>query len=332
MNDNLILTPEKSFGKYSLQLDVEFETQRIVNFLKENVFHRFHRQGAVVGISGGIDSSVILALCARAFSPQRVVGILLPEQESSPDSAELAHQLADQYGVATFTENITGALKGAGCYDRRDEAVKRIFPEFNSDWKSKISLPGNLLDEDRLNIFSLTVIAPNGQQSVKRLPLREYAQIVAASNFKQRMRMTMLYYHAELRNFAVIGTPNKNERDLGFFVKFGDGGADINPIGHLFKSQVFQLAKYLDVPIEIQRRTPTTDTYSAGSTQEEFFFRVPFEILDLVWLGHEEGLDIDVIARTLNLQVEQVERVLADIERKQRSTEYLRTAPVNLVD
>jgi NAD+ synthase len=318
------------FTRQSLELDAAVEVERIVRFLQENVQHRLRRQGAVVGISGGIDSSVVLALCVKAFGPQRVVGILLPERESSPESGELAHLLANRFGVQTITEDITAALEGAGCYRRRDEAVKRVFPEFEPDWKSKISLPGNLLEEDRLNIFSLTVVRPDGSQQTQRLPLREYAQIVASSNFKQRTRMAMLYYHAELRNYAVIGTPNKNERDMGFFVKYGDGGADINPIGHLFKSQVFQLARFLDVPLEIQQRPPTTDTYSAGSTQEEFFYRIPFEILDLVWLGYERDVARVEIAAALQLTEDQVARVIADIERKQRTTEYLRMHPINL--
>jgi len=324
------ITPVTVFTRRSLELDAAREVERIVQFLQENVQHKLHRQGAVLGISGGIDSSVVLALCVRAFGAQRVIGILLPERESSPESAELAHLLAKQFDVQTVTEDITAALEGAGCYRRRDEAVKRVFPEFEPDWKSKITLPGNLLDEDRLNIFSLTVIKPDGSEQTQRLPLREYAQIVASSNFKQRARMSMLYYHAELRNYAVIGTPNKNERDMGFFVKFGDGGADINPIGHLFKTQVFQLARYLDIPAEIQQRPPTTDTYSAGSTQEEFFYRIPFEILDLVWLGYERGVARSEIAAALDLTVDQVARVIADIERKHRATDYLRMHPINL--
>lgn len=322
--------PMPAFTHRSLELDAPAEVERIVHFLQENVQHRLHRQGAVVGISGGIDSSVALALCVNAFGPQRVVGILLPERESSPESGELAHLLADRFGVQTVTEDITAALEGAGCYRRRDEAVKRVFPEFEPDWKSKITLPGNLLDEDRLNVFSLTVVRPDGSQQTQRLPLHEYAQIVASSNFKQRTRMSMLYYHAELRNYAVIGTPNKNERDMGFFVKYGDGGADINPIGHLFKSQVFQIARTLDVPVEIQHRPPTTDTYSAGSTQEEFFYRIPFEILDLVWLGFERDVARADIAAALELTEDQVARVIADIERKHRTTEYLRMHPINL--
>jgi len=286
----------------------------------------------VVGISGGIDSSVVLALCARAFGPQRVVGVLLPEKESDPDSVVLAEKVAARYGVPTVTEDITAALEGLGCYQRRDEAIALVFPEYAPGWKAKIVLPGDLLEQETLNVFSLTVISPDGREFSKRLPLREYYQIVAASNFKQRTRMAMLYYHAELRNYAVVGTANKNEHALGFFVKHGDGGVDVSPIVHLFKTQVYQLARYLGVPEEIQRRVPTTDTYSAGSTQEEFFFRVPFDILDVVWSGYECGASNAEMAAALGLSPEQVERVIADVVRKQRTTAYLRMPPVGMDD
>jgi NAD+ synthase len=319
-----------SFDRSALVLDAAAEVERIVVWLRDAVHHQLHRQGAVVGISGGVDSSVVLALCARAFGPDRVAALMLPERDSSPDSAALAGRVAARYGVIPVLEEISGALDGFGCYQRRDEAVRRIFPQFEPDWKTKITLPGNLLDKDTLNIFHLTVMSPDGREWSKRMPLREYYQIVAASNFKQRTRMALLYYHAELRNYAVIGTANRAEHDQGFFVKHGDGGVDVQPIVHLFKTQVYQLAEALDVPAEVRRRPPTSDTYSAGSTQEEFFFRVPFEILDTVWLGYEQGVPSDEIGRALGLSAEQVERVIADIVRKQRTTAYLRVPALGL--
>lgn len=317
------------FGRHSLDLDVAQEVDRLVEGLRDSVHQKLHRKGVVLGISGGIDSSVVLALCVRAFGPDRIVALLLPEGESSPDSATLAQMLADHYGVKTLTEDISGALEGFGCYRRRNEAIQHLFPDFGPGWGAKITLPGNLLEQETLNIFSLTVTNPDGEEFTKRLPPRDYYQIVAASNFKQRARMSMLYYHAELNNYAVIGTPNKNEHMLGFFVKHGDGGTDVSPIGHLFKTQVYQLARFLDVPEEIQRRTPTSDTYPGGSTQEEFFFRLPFDILDTIWLGYDRGIPTAEIAEGLDLSVEQIERVINDIVRKQRTTEYLRMPVIN---
>lgn len=110
-----------------------------------------------------------------------------------------------------------------------------------NDTRGMLRVPG-LLDRGTLNVHSLTIVTPDGEEKSARLEPAEFAQIVAASNFKQRTRMAMVYYHAELRNYAVIGTPNKNEHDRGFFVKYGDGGVDLNPIAHLYKSQVYQLA------------------------------------------------------------------------------------------
>jgi NAD+ synthase len=320
-------TEHRPFGKNSLLLDAGLETQRIVDGLIEMVHRTMRRQGAVVGISGGIDSSVVLALCVRAFGSQRVVGILLPEKESSPESADLAHELASCYDVQTVTEEITPALEGFGCYERRNEAIRRIFPEFGPGWGVKIVLPSDLLSHGTLNVFHLVVTDPQGNEQRQRLPLREYFQIVASSNFKQRTRTNLLYYHAELRNYAVIGTPNKNEHDLGFFVKGGDGLYDIAPIRHLFKTQVYQLAEYLGVPASIRSRPPTTDTYPGGGTQEEFFYRIPFETLDVIWQGYEQNISAEGIANALELTPEQVTRVIEDIERKKMTTNYLREAP-----
>jgi len=323
---------QQVFTKNALTLNPEKEITRIVSFLTHEVRTKMHKRGAVLGISGGIDSSVVAALSAKAFGPENVLGILLPEQESSPESETLALEIAKQYGFETITENISAALSGAGCYQRRDEAIRSVVPEFGPDWKSKITLPGSLLDDNTLNVFYLTAISPEGEEIRKRIPPTAFRQIMAASNFKQRIRMSLLYYHAERLNYAVIGTANKNEHELGFFVKHGDGGVDIQPIHHLFKSQVYQLAKTLDIPVEIQNRTPTSDTYSAGSTQEEFFFRLPFEILDLVWHGHELGVPNEKIAAAVEISTEQVNRIIQDINRKGNTTDYLRLSPLSLIN
>ena len=320
--DELQIAP---FTQAALKLDAKTEVERIEEGLLEAIYHQLHRQGAVVGLSGGIDSSVVLALCARALGSEHVVGVLLPERESSPESTGLASKLAEHYSVKTVTEDITAALEGFGCYQRRDQAIRRVFPDFQPGWGVKIVLPGSPLQEATLNIFRLVVTDPQGHEYSQRIPLKEYYQIVASSNFKQRTRMSYLYYHAELHHYAVAGTANKNEHDLGFFVKYGDGGMDVNPIGHLFKSQVYQLARFLDIPEAIQKRTPTTDTYPGGSSQEEFFYRLPFDILDTLWLGCELGIPSDEISGAMGLSKDQVERVILDITQKIKTTTYLRS-------
>ena len=320
------------FNKQVLALDPAGETARIVQSLRRNVMNVLHRRGAVVGISGGVDSAVVLALCVRTFGPDKVVAIMMPDKDSEPESEKLARQLARQFGVEPVLEEVTAALAGFGCYRRRDEAIRRIFPEYDaaSGYKAKIVLPQNLLDAGGLNFFSLTIVAPDGEARTATLPAKEYLQIVAASNFKQRTRMATLYYHAELNNFAVIGTANKNEHDQGFIVKYGDAGVDIKPIGHLYKTQVYQLAAYLNVPAAIRQRPPTSDTYSAACTQEEFFFRLPFEVMDLLWFAQEHEVPEAEAARVMGLTEAQVGHAYQDFSSKARTTNYLRLPPLEI--
>ena len=319
------------FNKQVIDIDPAAETARIVEALRRNV-RSLRRYGAVVGISGGLDSSVVLALCVRAFGLQKVAAVMMPEKDSEPESEQMARRLAARFGLTPTLEVITPVLDGFACYRRRDEAIRRVFPDYDASkgYKAKIVLPQNVLDEDMLNVFSLVVITPGGEELSKQLPVREFLQIVAASNLKQRTRMSMLYYHAEVNNYAVIGTANKNEHDQGFFVKYGDGGVDIKAIGHLFKTQVYQLAEYLGVPEEIRRRTPTTDTYGAPCNQQEFFFRLPFETMDLLWFAQEHNVPLAEVAQVMGLTEIQVRRAFDDFTRKLRGTEYLRLAPLDI--
>ena len=316
--------------KNLININSESTAQKLSEKMQRFVLSNLQKRGAVIGISGGIDSSVCLALSIKSFGAKRVVGISIPETESNPESIELARELCNNFGIKFIIEDISEALSGFKTYKRRDEAIKNIFPEYDRTYKAKIVLPDNLLKKETLNIFKLTIISPEGRENTKRIPLKEYLQIVAASNFKQRSRMSILYYHAERLNYAVIGTGNKNEHEQGFFVKYGDGGADIKPIAHLFKTQVFQLAEYLGIPEKILSRTPTTDTYSAECTQEEFFFRVPFEIGDLVWLAMEKNIPTKKVSRELDLTEEQVIRIQNDIKRKIKTAGYLKAAPYHL--
>jgi NAD+ synthase len=315
-----------------LSIDPEQESDRIIKLLQETIRKRMRRYGAVVGISGGIDSSVVLALCVRAFGADHVLAIMMPEKESSPETREISALLATHFGVRSFLEEITPVLSAFGCYTERDNTIRRLFPEYDPDagYKCKIILPPNLLDSDVLNFFSLAITDPDHTEKTIRLPLQEYLDIVAATNLKQRTRMAFLYFHAEKNNYAVAGTANKNEHDLGFFVKYGDGGADLQPIAHLYKTQVYQLAEYLQIPEVIRNRPPTTDTYSAGSSQQEFFYRLPFELLDTLWMALENCIPIHEAAEFTGLTEIQVQRVWDDIVRKKRTTEYLRMQPVTI--
>lgn len=321
-----------SFNKQALEIDAAAETERISLALTKAVRKKLRRKGGVVGVSGGVDSAVVLAISVRSFGPQNVRALIMPERDSDPESENLARLVATQCGLEPVMENITGVLESFHCYQRRDEAIRRVFPEYNFDlgYRAKITLPSNLLTEATLNVYSLTVEAPDGRILQRTLSVPEFCQIVAASNMKQRTRMAMLYYYAELNNFAVIGTVNKDEHDLGFFVKYGDGGSDVTPIAHLYKQQVYQLAEYLGIPDVIRSRPPTSDTYAAGCTQEEFFFRLPFHTMDLLLHGMETGTPPSEVARLMNFTEAQVARVYGDFVRKRRSTAYLKMIPITL--
>lgn len=320
----------KPFSKEIILIDnVETAVNKIVNKLQQDVLYNFKRNGAVVGISGGIDSSVCLALSVRAFGAEKVLGIIMPEKDSSPESEELALELAQKFGVKTIKEEITDALYGFKCYERRDEAVQRVFPEYDpKTYKMKIGIRQSGLYNNLPPIFTLTIIDEKGNQQDKILHARDYLQIVAASNFKQRSRMSILYYHAEALHYMVIGTPNKHEQEQGFFVKYGDGGADVMPIGNLYKTQVYQLAEYLGVPGRIIERTPTTDTYSATQTQEEFFYQLPFRLMDIYWYGYENGYSLQEVAQIMGESADRIDALFRNFERKRKTTEYLRMPPV----
>ncbi len=324
------MNPKKQFATNILEINnIEEVVDKIVQKLKQDISSELKRKGAIVGISGGIDSSVSLALAVKAVGAENVLGIMMPEKDSSGDSKMLALQLANKFGVKTIEEDITKALEGFGCYERRDEAVKRVLPEYDpASYKMKIGVNAKSINSSLPPIFSVTIIDKDGIEKSKLLPASEYLQIVSASNFKQRCRMSILYYHADRLYYAVIGTPNKHEVEQGFFVKYGDGGADIMPIAHLYKTQVYQLAKYLGVPDEIIQRPPTTDTYSAEQTQEEFFFQLPFKQMDLIWYGYENGIDPAEVANCMGKTETEIQSIYKSFIRKQKTTEYLRMAPI----
>lgn len=320
----------KPFSKNILKFErVEDEVERICSKLKVDLLSVLKRKGAVIGISGGIDSSVTLALAVRALGSEKVLGIMLPEKDSSPESKDYALKLANKFKIQTLEEDITGALVGFGCYKRRDEAVVSVFPEYDPlVYKMKIGINQSGLNQFLPPVFSLTIVDQNGNEKSKVLPVREYLQIVAASNFKQRCRMSMLYYHAERLHYAMIGTPNKHEVEQGFFVKNGDGGADIMPIAHLYKSQVYQLAEFLEVPNEIINRTPTSDTYSAEQSQEEFFFQMPYFEMDLIWYAMENQISPEEVGMVLGKTPEQITLIFNNLNRKKKTTAYLRMQPI----
>jgi len=315
------------FDVQSLVLDAEEATCTITDAIHHQVLEQLRRKGAVVGLSGGIDSSTAAALCVRALGPERVLGVMMPERDSAGDTLELSRLVAESLGIETVPEDISEILDAVGCYRRRDEALRGVIPEFGPGWRFKVVLP-DVLDGNPYRVSSVVAQSPDGQTFRKRLPLAAYQTIVAATNFKQRTRKMLEYYHADRLNYAVVGTPNRLEYDQGFFVKNGDGSADFKPIAHLYKTQVYQLAEYLGVPETVRRRPPTTDTYSLPQSQEEFYFSLPYDQLDVCLYGVNHGIDASGIAAALGLSERQVAWVYRDIDAKRRVARYLHAGPL----
>ncbi|MDN3310124.1 NAD(+) synthase [Microbacterium oryzae] len=315
-----------TFGPESLAIDEEAEVERITASLRDYAA-RHRRRGAVLGVSGGIDSSVVAALCVRAFGPERVFALHMPERESSDDTLGFSTSLTDWLEVESRVEDLTGILEAAGAYERRDAAIRRVLPDYGEGWKSKIVLP-SVVDSDAFRIYSVVAEAPDGTRVTRRLTTEAYLEIVAATNTKQRVRKMTEYGDADRLNYIVAGTPNRLEYDQGFFVKLGDGAADVKPIAHLYKSQVYALAAHLGVPDAIRERPSTTDTYSLEQSQEEFYFSLPYQRMDLCLYGLNHGVPVPEIATATGLEDEQVERVFRDIVQKRRTTSYLHEPPV----
>jgi NAD+ synthase len=309
-----------------LAIDPAETAARIEGAIREQV-RSLRRRGAVVGLSGGIDSSVVTCLCVRALGAEHVQVLLMPERDSSSSALELGRLLTSRLDVPTIVEDIAPTLEAAGCYARQLEAIRSVCPDYREGFRFKITLP-SILDRQRLNVSELTIESPAGEITTVRLTAAAYLQLVAATNYKQRIRKMTEYYHADRLNYVVAGTPNRLEYDQGFFVKLGDGAADIKPIAHLYKTQVFALAEYLGVPETIRRRPPTTDTFSLPQTQEEFYFALPYQQMDLCLFGRNQGMPAAAIATIAGLTAEQVERVYLDIDQKRRTTRYLHARPL----
>lgn len=308
-----------------LDIDYDAEVSKITSMMKQYLRKVAHRRGFVVAISGGIDSSVCACLAVTAVGKDRVLLLRLPESDSSSETGDRSSALADFLGCETIDQNITDVLSALGCYEWRDKAIKELFPEYNDGWKNKIVIDGGL--EGQYNHFKLVVEDPNGIISSKRMEYRQYLQVVAATNYKQRVRKSIEYFHADRMNYADVGTPNLLEYDQGFFVKNGDGSADVKPIAHLYKSQVYEMARHLGVPENICNAPPTTDTYSLAQGQDEFYFALPYEQMDVALWCYNHNASIEDLASELSVTTEQAKFVYKDIEIKRRTATYLGSKP-----
>jgi NAD+ synthase len=307
--------------------DVQATIARIADRTRDAI-RDLGRSGAVVAVSGGVDSGVVAGLSVEALGAEHVLLLRLPEHSISAESTDLGRELAESLGAPSAEEPISEALSALGYETRRDEAIRKVFPDFEPDWRHKLvrSPPtGGII------VFSLVVERPGGEEESKRLPPGAYRELLAAQNLKQRVRKVFEYTYADRLGYAVIGTPNRLEYDQGFFVKGGDGLADLKPIASLYKTQVYALARELGLPEGIAGRAPTTETFSLPQSQEEFYFGHPHERMDMLLWGREHDVPADQLAERIGVEPDVVTAAYGEIDRRRVATRYLHESAV-LVD
>lgn len=321
------MTTSNEFSYDTLVIDAEKEVDKICACIRSGLKNQLKRRGLVIGLSGGIDSSVTAALAVRAIGPERVFGLEMPERHSASETTSLSRSVIDHLGIDSQRIDLSPILEAMGFYRMYDDAVRLAIPGYGAGWKSKIVI-SSIFEHQGFSLLSVVAQSPGGETVTERLPLKPYLEIVAATNFKQRTRKMLEYYHADRLNFAVAGTPNRLEYDQGFFVKLGDGAADLKPIAHLYKTQVYQLAEYLGIPEEVRKRPPTTDTYSLAQGQDEFYFSLPYREMDLCLYGKNHGVDPATVATAIGLTADQAQKVYDDIDTKRATTRYLHLKPL----
>jgi len=297
------------------------------NFIKDQVFDKFKRKGTVVGISGGIDSALTCALCTKAIGKDNVLGVLMPEKDSSPESAIYARNLCEKLGVRFVTIDITNILDSFNVYNTREQIIKKYFPSFTNQDKYRIVVPNRLASNSSISLPHLEILDEKNQTHKIRLSLHDYLDLTAATNIKHRTRMAMLYYYAEKSHFVVAGTTNKSELVQGYYVKYGDGGVDIEPLAEIYKTQVYQISSHLGIPDEIINRKPSPDTWNFEVSDEDFFFGLPYRTLDLIWYASQNNISPEIISAELGLTLEQLERIMDDQKKKWKSSQHMREMP-----
>lgn len=318
------------FSKDIIRSNPEYEADLVRDFLSAQVKGVPKRDGVIVGVSGGVDSAVVASLAVRAVGKENVLGLILPEKESNPISAEYAVKVINSLGIEHIKVELTESVTSFDAYKNRDKVIKEIFSDYTPEYKFNIYLPQNLLDVDRYNFYTLRVDDGKGNIREKRLTKKQLLAITAAANVKIRSRMIALYYWGEQENYLVAGTTNKTEFILGDYCKFGDGGTDVECISHLYKTNIYELAEYLEVPKEIRERTPSPDTFSLPVSDTDFYFCLPFNILDPLLYAWQYNISAAETASALDLGEDQVKRAFRDFQSKHASTEHIRVLPASI--
>ena len=305
--------------------EIEKTVASIENFVKEEILEKFQRKGAVIGISGGIDSAVMASICTRSVNPKQVLGLIMPEKESDPSSQILAEKIANQLGIETKIIDITSILESFGVYENKEKIIKEKFSNFNNNCMYSVRVPSKF--GNSIGIPFLEILDDKNKKHQIKISASEFLTLTASSSIKHRVRMTLLYYYAEKNNFCVVGTTNKSEFLQGYFVKYGDGGTDIEPLSNLYKSQIYQIGEFLNIPREIHEKDASPDIWSLKTSDEEFFYSVPYHIVDLILYARENNMTESEIEKISDLSLEQIKKLLQFQNQKQVKSQHMREIP-----
>jgi len=316
-----------SFNLDVLKIDPLTEVEKLSKFIVNQASVVFRRKGIIVGLSGGIDSACMASVAAHAMGKERVFGLVLPEKESNPISRDYAIKHAQTLGLEFREIDISPTVDSVVGYSWRDQFLQKLIPEYEPGYKYNITLPTDLLERAAFNFYNLQVQMPDGSIKKKRLNIEEFQTVTSFANIKIRSRMLHLYAEAERRNLVVAGTTNRTEFILGDFCKYGDGGTDIEPFSYLYKNQIYQISEYLEMIPEIMDRQPSPDTFSLPVSDQEFFFRIPFDKLDYLLYAWEHEVSVNETAKVLHLSADAVERAYKDFSSKNNATSHLRATP-----
>jgi len=305
--------------------DLEKTTNRICEFIKDEISNKFQKKGAIVGLSGGIDSAVTAALCTKSLGSEQILGIILPEKESDLSSQILAKKVGEKYNFETKIIDITKILESFGVYDTKEQIVKERFPDFSTECKYRVVIPPK--SKNIVGIPFLEILDEENKQHKLKISSSEFLTLTAATSIKHRVRMTMLYFYGEKNNFSVVGTTNKSEFQQGYFVKYGDGGSDIEPLVNLYKSQIYQLGEFLEIPNEILTKNASPDVWSFSTSDEEFFYSVPYDVVDLILYARENKLSTKDVQKISNMSLEDIENLFQIQNQKQLKSQHMREIP-----
>ncbi len=262
-------------------MTIEHDIDRRCEWIAEQL-RLLGKKGALVQLSGGIDSTVVVHLCARALGPENVTALYLPDQASTGlDTRGFVDEAVANAGVRLVERPIGAAIEAQQPIAEITELIRRYAPEYDPQRDAyAVNAVPSLAKRLGTLVYRVSIGPRHGTpEKTLSMSVSDLRAVIAYQNRKQRTRTLFAYAEAEAHNLAVVGASNGDELDTGFVVKYGDDAADICAIGDLSKPRVYEFARGLGVPESIIARPPTTDTYALEQTQEDYYYALPADVL-----------------------------------------------------